>query len=406
MKKLIYSRKESDREGLSQVICMNIGIDKIGFASPNYVLNLADLARARDIDPNKFTVGLLQEQMAVSPCTVDIVTLGAQAADSILTDQDKEDIDMVILGTESGIDQSKAASVFIHNLLNIQPFARSIEIKEACYGATAALSMARAHINQFPQSKVLVLASDIARYGIGSSGEATQGAGAIAMLVSQDPAILTLHTDNVYQTRDIMDFWRPNYREYPLVEGRYSTTQYIDCLKTTFARYQEKGGLALDQIAAMVFHIPFSKQGLKGLEKIAKKSLEFPRLKDRFMEAIRYNQIVGNIYTGSLFLSFLSLIENSQDLKAEDNILFYSYGSGAVCEIFSGQLVAGYKDRLKTNRLEELRQRQVLSVKEFEALFFQSIGLDDQGNSPLLTETAQAYELVQIKEHKRIYHKK
>ena len=46
---------------------------------------------------------------------------------------------MVILATESGIDQSKAAAVFVHGLLGIQPFARSFEMKEACYAATAAL---------------------------------------------------------------------------------------------------------------------------------------------------------------------------------------------------------------------------------------------------------------------------
>ena len=35
-----------------------------------------------------------------------------------------------------------------------------------------------------PESKVLVIASDIAKYGVKSSGESTQGAGSCAMLVS------------------------------------------------------------------------------------------------------------------------------------------------------------------------------------------------------------------------------
>ncbi len=75
---------------------------------------------------------------------------------------------MVILATESGIDQSKAAAVFVHGLLDIQPFARSFEMKEACYAATAALDYAKLHVEKFPQSKVLVIASDIAKYGIGT----------------------------------------------------------------------------------------------------------------------------------------------------------------------------------------------------------------------------------------------
>ena len=181
---------------------MTIGIDKIGFATSPYVLRLEDLAAARDTDPEKLSKGLLLKEQSVAPITEDIVTLAATAADDILTDEDKEAIDMVILATESGIDQSKAAAVFVHGLLDIQPFARSFEMKEACYAATAALDYAKLHVEKFPQSKVLVIASDIAKYGIGTPGEPTQGAGAVAMLISQNPRILSFNDDNVAQTRD------------------------------------------------------------------------------------------------------------------------------------------------------------------------------------------------------------
>ena len=110
---------------------MNIGIDKIGFATSNYVLKLNDLAIARDTDPEKLSKGLLLKELSIASLTEDIVTLGAAAAEPILTAEDKEKIDMVIVATESGIDQSKAAAVFVHGLLGIQPFARSFEIKEA-----------------------------------------------------------------------------------------------------------------------------------------------------------------------------------------------------------------------------------------------------------------------------------
>lgn len=125
---------------------MTIGIDKIGFATSPYVLRLEDLATARDTDPEKLSKGLLLKEQSVAPITEDIVTLAATAADDILTDEDKEAIDMVILATESGIDQSKAAAVFVHGLLDIQPFARSFEMKEACYAATAALDYAKLHV--------------------------------------------------------------------------------------------------------------------------------------------------------------------------------------------------------------------------------------------------------------------
>ncbi|HFU4202645.1 TPA: hydroxymethylglutaryl-CoA synthase [Streptococcus suis] len=384
---------------------MNIGIDKIGFAAPDYVLDLADLAQARNVDPNKFKIGLLQSEMAVAPITQDIVTLGAQAAEAILTDDDKQSIDMVIVGTESSVDQSKATAVSIHGLLGIQPFARSIEMKEACYGATAGLSLAKSHIAQFPNSKVLVIASDIAKYGVASGGEATQGAGAVAMLVTADPRILVLNNDNVCQTRDIYDFWRPNYDKYPRVDGRFSTEQYTDCLTTTFDYYQQKTSKSLEEFAAMCLHIPFSKQGLKGLQAIAQDESTLNRLTERFQEAIVYNKVVGNIYTGSIFLSLLSLLENSRALEAGDQILFYSYGSGAVCEIFSGQLVKGYRNHLQENRLEILNQRTKLSLEEYEQVFFQEITLDETGTSVDLPEDQSPYALLKVENHKRIYRK-
>ena len=384
---------------------MNIGIDKIGFAAPDYALDLADLAQARNVDPNKFKIGLLQSEMAVAPITQDIISLGAKAAETILTEEDKQTIDMVIVGTESSVDQSKAAAVTIHGLLGIQPFARSIEMKEACYGATAGLSLAKSHIAQFPESKVLVIASDIAKYGVASGGEPTQGAGAVAMLVTANPRILVLNNDNVCQTRDIYDFWRPNYDKYPRVDGKFSTEQYTDCLTTTFDYYQQKTGKTLNDFAAMCLHIPFSKQGLKGLQAITQDEETLERLTERFQEAIVYNKVVGNIYTGSIFLSLLSLLENSRALETGDQILFYSYGSGAVCEIFSGQLVEGYRDHLQENRLEQLNQRTKLSVKEYEQVFFEEITLDETGSSLDLPEDQTPFALIKVDNHKRIYRK-
>ncbi|HFI0465129.1 TPA: hydroxymethylglutaryl-CoA synthase [Streptococcus suis] len=384
---------------------MNIGIDKIGFAAPDYVLDLADLAQARNVDPNKFKIGLLQSEMAVAPITQDIISLGAKAAEAILTEEDKQTIDMVIVGTESSVDQSKAAAVTIHGLLGIQPFARSIEMKEACYGATAGLSLAKSHIAQFPESKVLVIASDIAKYGVASGGEPTQGAGAVAMLVTANPRILVLNNDNVCQTRDIYDFWRPNYDKYPRVDGKFSTEQYTDCLTTTFGYYQQKTSKTLNDFAAMCLHIPFSKQGLKGLQAITQDEETLERLTERFQEAIVYNKVVGNIYTGSIFLSLLSLLENSRALETGDQILFYSYGSGAVCEIFSGQLVEGYRDHLQENRLEQLNQRTKLSVKEYEQVFFEEITLDETGSSLDLPEDQNPFALIKVDNHKRIYRK-
>lgn len=387
---------------------MTIGIDKIGFATSPYVLRLKDLAAARDTDPEKLSKGLLLKEQSVAPITEDIVTLAATAADDILTDEDKEAIDMVILATESGIDQSKAAAVFVHGLLDIQPFARSFEMKEACYAATAALDYAKLHVEKFPQSKVLVIASDIAKYGIGTPGEPTQGAGAVAMLISQNPRILSFNDDNVAQTRDVMDFWRPNYATTPFVNGIYSTQQYLDSLKTTWAEYQKRTGLALTDFAAVCFHLPYPKLALKGLKKILDKSVSEEKkdqLQYNFDQSILYSQRVGNIYTGSLFLGLLSLLENQPQLKAGDRIALFSYGSGAVSEIFSANLVPGFEQLLDHKRMEKLDQRTVLSVADYERLFYEEVDLDPSGNQVFEPATHQTFALTEIKEHQRTYQK-
>ena len=388
---------------------MKIGIDKIGFAMPEYYLDIRDLAIARGIEPDKFTKGLLQLEMSIPPVSQDIVTLGAQAAFEILDDEDLEKIDMIIVGTESGIDQSKASAVFIHGLLDIQPFARTIEVKEACYGATAALDFAKNHVLNNPDSRVLVIASDIAKYGVKSSGESTQGAGSCAMLVTSNPRLLELNNDNICLTRDVMDFWRPNYSQYAFVEGKFSTEQYLGCLESVWVKYLERTKQQLPDFSAVCLHLPYPKLGLKGLQLLLEQEdneATKENLLDRFNESILYSQRVGNIYTGSLFLGLLSLLENNTTLKAGDKIVLYSYGSGAVAEVFGMTLVEGYENQLKTNRLEQFNNRKQISVDEYEKMFFRDTTVDEAGNLDISDIRDESrFVLEKIENHKRIYKK-
>lgn len=385
---------------------MNIGIDKIGFATSKYKLNMDDLAQSRQIDPNKYKEGLILNAISISPITEDIVTLGATAAREFLTEDDCQAIDMVIVATESGIDQSKAAAVYLHHLLGIQPFARSIEMKEACYSATAALDYAKLHIQRNPKSKVLVVASDIAKYGIESAGEPTQGAGSIAMLITNEPRIAIINDEIVAQTRDIMDFWRPNYSTTPYVNGIYSTKQYLDMLTSTWTEFQKRYDATLSDFSAFCFHLPFPKLAVKGLKKILKKEVSTEvtdRIQENFQHSIKYSQEIGNIYTASLFLGLLSLLENSPSLKADDKIALFSYGSGAVSEIFSISLVEGYEQYLSTNRFKKLEERVTLSVNDYERIFFEEAKLDENGNADFKEYLTNTFYLSSIREHQRIY---
>ncbi|RRD38936.1 hydroxymethylglutaryl-CoA synthase [Leptotrichia sp. OH3620_COT-345] len=385
---------------------MKIGIDKIGFAMPKYYLDIEDLAIGRNANPNKFKKGLMQLEMSVSPVSQDIVTLGSAAAYEILDSSDREKIDMIIMCTETGIDHSKAASVFIHNLLKIQPFTRSVEIKEACYGATAGLNFAKNHIEKNPDSYVLVIASDIAKYGINSQGESTQGAGSCAMLLKKNPKLLILNDDNVFHTRDIMDFWRPNYSKYPCVNGHFSAKQYLDCLTVIWNEYLKRNSKTLEDFEAVCFHLPYPKLGLKGLQSLFPESFT-KEMKDKFLKnfesSIVYNQKIGNIYTGSLYLSLLSLLENSNNLKSGDSIAMYSYGSGAVGEIFSVTLAENFKKSLRIDRKTEFSKRHRLSVNEYEKIFFEEITVNEEGNFDLNNSDDSIFSLEKIENHKRIY---
>ena len=130
-----------------------VGIDKAAWFSSQYYINLTDLAQASGINPDKYTAGLGQQAMAVSPPDEDIVTLAANAAQQVLQGEDAHQIDTLLFATESGTDQSKAAGLFVHHLLGLPKYCRVVELKQACYSGTAGLQMAMAIATTKPQTQ-------------------------------------------------------------------------------------------------------------------------------------------------------------------------------------------------------------------------------------------------------------
>lgn len=385
---------------------MEIGIDKIGFYTPNTYVDMVQLAEARNVDPAKYTIGIGQEKMAVAPVTQDAVTLAANAALQILDEEDLEKIDLVIFGTESGIDNSKAGAVYVHDLLGIQPHARAIEVKQACYAATAGIQMAKGHIALNPESRVLVLGTDISRYGIGTAGEVTQGAGAVAMVISTNPRILVLENESAYLTSEVMDFWRPIYSETAFVDGKYSNEQYIAFFLNVWEQYKAKYGATLADFEAICFHLPYTKMGMKALREILDQGSQADRerLVAHYQTSTTYNKIVGNIYTGSLYLSLLSLLELSDDLKAGDKIGLFSYGSGAVGEFFAGRLQEGFREALAIAEHKALfADRKELTVEEYEAVFSQTLPTDGSTVTLDIAADPAVICVAGMEDNKRLY---
>lgn len=354
---------------------MAIGIDKIGFSTTNKYLDLTDLAHTRNQDPDKYKIGIGQNKMAVADQSVDVVSLAINATLEYLDEIELSKLGLLIVGTESGIDQSKSASLFVKEALNLPPQIRTFEVKEACFGATAGLMMARDYVRAHPNHTAIVIGSDIAKYGLNTGGEVTQGAGAISMLIKQNPRILEFVDGHASFSEDINDFWRPNNFKTALVDGKYSTEVYLRFFQETFNDFLETQKLTPADFAAITYHIPFSKMGLKAnrlaVENADEKTTE--RLMNNFEISTKYGREVGNLYTGSLYLSLLSLLENG-DLHAGDLVGLYSYGSGAMAEFFAGRIVAGFKEQLNQSKHQKLLdERTRLSIPEYEEIFTNSL---------------------------------
>ncbi|MDO4903548.1 MAG: hydroxymethylglutaryl-CoA synthase [Limosilactobacillus sp.] len=382
---------------------MKIGIDKMAFATTNEYIDLRELARVRGDEPDKYTIGIGQEQQAVVPPTQDIVTLGAAAADKMLTPEERDRISTVIVATESGIDNSKASAIYVKHLLGLNDFVRAVELKEACYSATAGIQFARGLVALNPQESVLVIAADIARYGLAVPGEVTQGAGAVAMLVSQNPRVITLEATSVSLTKDVMDFWRPLYATEAMVDGKYSTNVYIDFFKQTLERYQQLTGRGLEDMSAITFHLPFTKMGKKALEAVLgdRDDATAQRLRDALTASQIYSRRVGNLYTGSLYLGLMSYLQNGA-AHAGDRVALFSYGSGAEAEFYTGILEPGFADNL-SSVFTDLDARKQVTIDEYEQAFNQHLGMNADDVEFDISADQAKFVLAGQKNHQRIY---
>ena len=234
----------------------------------------------------------------------------------------------------------------------------------------------------------MIIASDIAKYGPNSAGEVTQGAGAIAMIVARMPKILEFNNDEVAYTKDVMDFWRPTGDIYPSVDGKFSLECYIELLNKAWQGYRQKN--SKKELKAICFHVPYTKLAYKAMINLTTNE----DIMKEFYNSIIFNKRVGNIYTGSLYLSLISLLVNTENLQAGDNIGMYSYGSGAVSQFFSFKLVEGYEKYINKEFFEnKLNKRIKVPIDDYENIFFENQSVQENLD----------FYLDRIENNKRIY---
>jgi len=386
---------------------MKTGIDAISFYTSRYFLDLKTLAEARGTDFNKYYVGLGQEKMAIPPPDEDIVTMAANAALPLIQGRDLSNLELLLFATESGIDQSKAGGIFVHGLLDLPKRCRTVELKEACYGQTAGLQMALAMVERNPKTSVLVIGTDIARYELATPGEPTQGCGAVAMMISADPRIMVIDKEAGMFTDDVMDFWRPNYRDQAVVDGKYSTRVYLGALLETWKQYAERSGRGYGDIDHFCYHLPFTKIAVKAQERLARLNgieLTEEAAEALLADALRYNRITGNSYSASLYVGLTSLLDHADDLNGK-RVGLYSYGSGCVAEYFSGMIQPGYRQHILTARHQDmLNNRTELTFQQYEDIFNLRFPIDG-GEHTFAQYRTGAFRLAGVNQHKRIYEK-
>ena len=386
---------------------MKVGIDLIHFATADYFLGLDTFAAEKQTDVNKFTIGIGQEKMSIAPPDEDVVSLAAKAAAPILDQINSNEVSAVLFATETGVDQSKSAGAFLHGLLGLSNRCRVIELKHACYAGAAALQMATNMVRVNPKEKILVIAADIAKYDVDTSGEATQGCGAVAMLVTESPRIIAIEPGSGYYTDDVMDFWRPNHRTTALVDGKYSTKVYLNSLKHAWEHFTELTERKFEDIDYFCYHIPFTKMADKAHKTLIKKvgaTLTQAQQDAQTLPSQLYNRIVGNSYSASLFVGFISLLDNVKENIEGKRVSFFSYGSGCVAEFFTGIMQAGYKSVLMTaSHKKQIDERLPLTYQQYLDFYH---NVDNSIENIVYPVTNKGpYRLAGIEEHKRYYQK-
>ncbi|MGW6022238.1 hydroxymethylglutaryl-CoA synthase [Streptomyces sp. NPDC055099] len=382
-----------------------IGIHDLSFATTQYVLTHATLAAETGTDVAKYHVGIGQRAMSVPAADEDIVTMAAAAAAPVIARHGGDRIRTVVFATETSVDQSKAAGIYVHSLLGLPSATRVVELKQACYGATAALQFAVGLVHRDPSQQVLVIASDVSRYELGSPGEATQGAAAVAMLVGADPALVRIEDPSGVFTADVMDFWRPNYRTTALVDGQESISAYLQAVEGAWKDYAEQGGRGPAAFRAFCYHQPFTKMAFKAHRHLLHHcghDTDESEITRALGHTTTYNADVGNSYTASTYLGLAALLDHADDLTGEA-IGFLSYGSGSVAEFFAGTVVPGYRAHLRTEaHREAIDRRQNIDYARYRDLHEQSFPADGQDHL-VPRETTGPYRLAGLLGHKRIY---
>jgi polyketide biosynthesis 3-hydroxy-3-methylglutaryl-CoA synthase-like enzyme PksG len=361
-----------------------VGIEAMNLFAGTAYVNVAKLARHRNIDNQRFSNLLMTEKTVALPYE-DPITFGINAAKplvDVMSQEERDRIEMVISCTESAFDFGKSMSTYFHKLLALNRNCRLFELKNACYSGVAGLQMAINFVlsQVSPGAKVLVIATDTSRVSTRSLTpeamlfEPSSGSGAVAMIISEKPYVFQIDVAaNGYYGYEVMDTCRPD-AEIETGNADLSLLSYLDCCEMSFLEYRKRVESAdfVSTFAYLAMHTPFGGM-VKGahrdmMRKMARANpkdieLDFER---RVKPGLLYCQRVGNIMGATTMLSLLSTIDNGEFDTAK-RVGCFSYGSGCCSEFFSGIVTRVGQERVRAQNIENhLNGRYELSMEEYD----------------------------------------
>lgn len=359
---------------------MTVGIESISAYVGRASLGVEQLFEARGLEMARFANLMMERKSVNLPCE-DAVTNGVNAAKPLvdaLSASERERIELVIVGTESGIDFAKPISTYIHEYLELGRGCRSFEVKHACYGGTAALQSAAAIVAAARAgARALVIAADAASVAARNTyWEPSQGAGAVAMIVSDRPEILDLDAGaNAFYSHEVMDTLRPR-PDLEAGDSDLSLLSYLECLEQCYRAYEARVQ-SVDLLASfdhLVLHTPFAgmvkgahRNLLRRLKQLDPEDVESD-FEARVAPCLVYCRQVGNVYSAALYLALCSLIDHA-DFPLPKRVGMFSYGSGCASEFYSGVVTSAAREKLAHLAIgDAIADRYPLAMDEYESI--------------------------------------
>ncbi|MEU9349350.1 hydroxymethylglutaryl-CoA synthase [Streptomyces sp. NPDC048278] len=391
-------------------------------------LEVDELFAARGLAPERMA-NLMMVRKTVALPGEDVITYAVNAARPLLarlTPARREAIELLVVGTESGVDLSKAAATWIHRLLDLPRTCRLFEVKQACYAGVAALQLAIAHMATAvaPDARALVIGCDVPQLVRGSMAEPSQGAGALAVLVGPEPRLTRAEPGAAgYCAFEVADVYRPTPHDL-VWDSDLSLLSYVDCLKSAYSDYARRrpGTDFFTDFAHLAFHTPFPgavkgahRSLLRSLARISPQEIT-EDFEQRLAASLRHPAQVGNAYAATALLALLSVVDHVAPESDPVRVGLFSYGSGCSSE-FSSQLLlpAAGRPWQESGTAAALERRVRLDVAAYDGIADASEKLwpgvpDHRPDLGMVREfAAQAgapeslVVLKQIEDHRRVY---